>query len=367
MGLSKNARASPYVQELSALLTSKMPCEQAVRVAERMGLDLSRCFLHREAHRQGLKAQAARAEHLAQIQTWEGIQQVATQTPSRVAEPFTLILEIDAWNIRERDSWGLTEELRAQGQAVSRWHWVYVGTVFRLDHRGQTSTGRALISRRAYALTCLGIEELSSQLHREAVACGLGEAKEVLIIADGALWIWNIAKDRFPMARQRLDLYHAEEHLWAVAHELHGKGTPEARAWVEPLLKRLRHDESPAVIASLKEIQPTLSEGLQKKVQTEMDYFAHNENRLKYREIVVARQAVEEGKATAAQEAKAREPLGSGAIKSTCRQYQCRFKRTGQFWTQTGDEALMCLETFWRNDRWHLLYPHSKPTSPALN
>jgi len=53
------------------------------------------------------------------------------------------------------------------------------------------------------------------------------------------------------------------------------------------------------------------------------------------------------------------EPLGSGAIESTCRQYQCRFKRPGQFWTREGDEALMCLETFWRNGRWHILFPHS--------
>jgi hypothetical protein len=26
-----------------------------------------------------------------------------------------------------------------------------------------------------------------------------------------------------------------------------------------------------------------------------------------------------------------------------------------------GDEALMCLETFWRNGRWHVLFPHVPP------
>jgi hypothetical protein len=31
-----------------------------------------------------------------------------------------------------------------------------------------------------------------------------------------------------------------------------------------------------------------------------------------------------------------------------------------------GDEALLCLETFWRNGRWHELYPHAK-TNVALN
>jgi hypothetical protein len=39
---------------------------------------------------------------------------------------------------------------------------------------------------------------------------------------------------------------------------------------------------------------------------------------------------------------------------------------TGQFWSQTGDEALMCLETFRRNKRWHILFPHSK-SDPSKN
>ena len=38
----------------------------------------------------------------------------------------------------------------------------------------------------------------------------------------------------------------------------------------------------------------------------------------------------------------------------------------GQFWSQAGDEAPMCLETFWRNDRWHLLFPHTS-FNPARN
>jgi hypothetical protein len=33
-------------------------------------------------------------------------------------------------------------------------------------------------------------------------------------------------------------------------------------------------------------------------------------------------------------------------------------KRCGQFWSTIGDEALLCLEVLWRNDRWDLLFPH---------
>ena len=367
LGLGRKAPASPYVQEISALLVSKMPVEQAVLVAERLGLDLSRCGMHQEAHRQGLKAQDWRAQFVGQLDTWEQIQQLAgAAAEGPPVQPFTMVIEIDAWDIRERDDWGETKTLRAQGKKPERWHWVYMATVFRLDHRGQTAGNRAVITQRGYAATRLGIEALSAQLYREALARGLGQAQLVLIIADGALWIWNLAKDRFPHARQQLDLFHAEEHLWAVAHDLHGKGTPQAQAWVAPLLQQIRDDQTVAVIAALTELKPRLLEAQQAKVQTQIDYFQHNAHRMKYKEVLDARLACEQGQATREQKQLANRPVGSGAIESACRQYQCRFKRTGQFWTTAGDEALMCLETLWRNGRWQELYPHARP-SIALN
>lgn len=365
LGLGRKAPASPYVQEISALLVSKMPAEQAVLVAERLGLEFSRCGLHQEAHRQGLKAQELRTQFVAQLDTWEQIQQVASaaaEGPS--TQPFTLVIEIDAWDIRERDNWGKTKELREAGEKLDRWHWVYMATVFRLDHRGQTAGKRAVITQRGYAATRLGLEALSAQLYREALARGLGQAQLVLLIADGALWIWNLAKDRFPDARQRLDLFHAEEHLWEVAHYLYGHGTPQAQAWVAPLLQQVRDDQTVAVIATLSELKARLLQAQQKKIQTQIEYFEHNLDRMKYKEILEARDACEKGKATEQQKQLANHPVGSGAIESACRQYQCRFKRTGQFWTTVGDEALMCLETLWRNGRWEQLYPHAKSSIP---
>ena len=134
-----------------------------------------------------------------------------------------------------------------------------------------------------------------------------------------------------------------------------------------PPCSTLRNDDSPGVIQSLKELQPRLAQSLQEKVQKQITYFENHDHRLEYREILRARQAVQQGTATPAQQLKANEPLGSGAVESTCRQYQCRFKRTGQFWSTAGDEALLCLETCWRNGRWHELFPHAKITSPQRN
>jgi len=52
-------------------------------------------------------------------------------------------------------------------------------------------------------------------------------------------------------------------------------------------------------------------------------------------------------------------------VEATCAQYQCRFKRTGQFWSPAGDEALLCLDTFWRNERWPLLFRAHPPRQPV--
>ncbi|HEY9172167.1 MAG TPA: hypothetical protein VI136_07785 [Verrucomicrobiae bacterium] len=91
----------------------------------------------------------------------------------------------------------------------------------------------------------------------------------------------------------------------------------------------------------LDEVLPRLRGTRRATVQAERNYLENNRDRLDY------------------QGAQARgEPLGSGAMESTCKQYQTRFHRSGQFWTTEGDEGLMCLETFWRNGRWSLLFPH---------
>ena len=100
----------------------------------------------------------------------------------------------------------------------------------------------------------------------------------------GGLWLegpaWSGVGD--------LDLFHAEEHLWAVAHDLHGKGTPQAQAWVAPLLQQIHDDQTVAVIATLAELKPSLLEAQQKKIQTQIEYFEHNADRMKYKEILEA-------------------------------------------------------------------------------
>jgi hypothetical protein len=321
-------------------------------VVERLaGVKISAATLGRQARQQGQRAQEKRQALDQQMSGPEGRGQQDRDLQMQLPlEPFTLIIELDAWNIRERDVWGESAAHRTRGEEPSRWHWVYGGTCFRLGQRGETAGGRATILSRGYAMTRGGIEALREQIWAEASRRGLGRAHEVLIVADGAVWIWNLAGDRFPGARQRVDFYHVSEHLWTLAHTLHPEDEVAARAWVEPLLTKLKADESCAVITELEQLRPRLEGTAGEQLEREINYLQTHRQRLDY------------GTAQARGE-----PLGSGAMESTCRQYQCRFKRPGQFWSQIGDEALLCLETFRRNGRWHLLFPHAIPSDPSKN
>lgn len=345
LGLEDTAGYSPAVQAMAALLASKMPVEDASVVLEHLtGIQLPRATLDREARRQGERAQRLRTQM---------DQQAATGKPQLelTLEPYQMIIQMDAWNIRERDGWGKSAALRRAGQEPERWHWVYTGTCFRLDHRGQTAGGRPVISERGFVSTRLGMDALREQLHAESLRRGLGQAAGALVIGDGAVWIWRLADDRFPQARQRLDFYHAVQHLVAVGRALFGEDKVKFKAWIKPLVHQLKHHSAIKVIRQLEE---TLA-GLQGQpavaaVTREVRYFREHEKRMDYR--AGARRS---------------EPIGSGAIEATCRQTQCRFKRPGQFWSQQGDEALLCLETFWRNHRWHLLFPHTSSSTLAKN
>ena len=347
LGLSEAGSASPSVQEMAALVASKMPIQEASAVLERLtGVKLPPATLDREARRQGQRAQQKRRQLDEQMRTAQSVEQMLPLPQAS----FTLVIELDAWNIRERDEWGRSTALRRQGREPERWHWVYGGTCFRLDQRVKSDRGRPCILSRGTVMTRQGVEGLRDQLFAEAQRHGLAQAAKVLVVADGAVWIWNLTTDRFPQAHQRLDYYHASEHLWAVAHALHPEDEGAARQWIEPLLQQLQSGQAPAVLNDLRALANRLRKKKRQAVATHLAYLASHEQRMDY---AAARRAGE--------------PEGSGAMESTCRQYQCRFKRGGQFWSRDGDEALMCLETFWRNGRWHLLFPHIRQQNPRRN
>lgn len=117
LGPDDTAGYSPAVQDRAALLASKRPVQEARPVlAHFTGIPLPRATLDREARRQGERAQRLRPQ----------LDQPAATDPNQRAltrEPYQMILQLDAGNIRERDAWGQRAARRRPGREPERWHW----------------------------------------------------------------------------------------------------------------------------------------------------------------------------------------------------------------------------------------------------
>jgi len=338
-GLAANQTMSPALEERICFTATMTPSfEKAAAVAAKWGSPVDDATIHHHVAQAGARAEVQaeeRVERALEVQT--RVEVVAQAKAEAPRGEFSLVLMLDGWMIRERgEQWGLKPpEIKAERVA---WREMKSAIVFRLDQRAQTQSGRPMILEKFYVAQRGDPEDLGRRLYAEALRRGLNQAAKVYVVADGGVWIWNLVDDRFPEAIGVLDFYHASGHLWAVAHALFGEDGPEARTWVEPLLHQLAHGGEAGVLRTLEDLLHLCrqsDEERQKVIEREAAYFQS------HREHVHYQQRQREGC-----------PKGSGAMESTCSQYQDRFKRTGQFWTLAGEHHLLALELARRNQDW---------------
>lgn len=168
--------------------------------------------------------------------------------------------------------------------------------------------------------------EFGWRIYAEAARRGLKRAAQVVIIGDGAPWIWNLADEHFPGAVQVVDLYHAREHLADLSKSLYGADTKPAKQWyaarrsdldqgaIEVLLRRMRRLRPKTLLA-------------QETLRREINYFATNKERMRYAKFRALGLFV-----------------GSGVIEAGCRTIiGQRLKESGMFWSVRGANAIIAL------------------------
>jgi hypothetical protein len=64
-------------------------------------------------------------------------------------------------------------------------------------------------------------EQFGRRIYLESWNRGSSRAQKLVVMGDGAEWIWNLADQHFPGAVQIVDLYHARQHLWELVRRLH--------------------------------------------------------------------------------------------------------------------------------------------------
>jgi hypothetical protein len=324
-GLAKWARLSPeFEQRLAYTGAVSGSYEKAAELSKRWGAQISDDAIHALVQRIGKNN--------------KGVPLPDAPAPQPLEPEFSLVIMIDGWMARQRGvDWGAKPELSFQ-ERVS-WKEVKSAIVYRLEERAKNAAGRGmLIEKKVVAVAPdTDLVTLGAMIQEQATRSGMIRAKEVFVVADGALWIWNLIKDRFQKATKTLDFYHGSQHLWSLAQHLYPENANEAQAWVNSLLQQLIHNPEHRVVQTLEQLlsnHPT-----DPIVQREVNYFQNHRDHLNYADLA-ARDA----------------PIGSGSMESACSQFQDRLKRRGQFWSPCGLSNILAIDVAVKNDTLQFLW-----------
>ncbi len=124
-----------------------------------------------------------------------------------------------------------------------------------------------------YVVSFEAAAAFARQVYVEAARRGLHQAAEVIVLGDGAEWIWNHIADLCDNPIEVLDFYHASEHVWAAGQALHGEGTPETEQWVERRLDELLEEGPDALVSSLWRAADEASGEARQALINEINYF----------------------------------------------------------------------------------------------
>jgi len=124
-------------------------------------------------------------------------------------------------------------------------------------------------------------EQFWPRIYAEAVRRGLKRAGRVIVVGDGAAWIWNISDEHFYDAIQIIDLYHARQHLTELAKSVYGQATTKANDWAAGRSQQLDEGNIEAVPSALRRRRPR-DEPAQKAVHRTLHYFQSKAKRMRY-------------------------------------------------------------------------------------
>lgn len=321
LGVPARARMSAGLEAWAARLGGVTDFREAAELlAEYTGVALGAETVRRQTERVGAALADAEDAVLATVeQTREPVGHI---DPA----PGDLVVELDGVMVRYQDGW----------------HEVKVGVVGGVVDRAATAL--------SYTAAREGPDRFGPRLVAEAARrgalevvgwdgplCGRGLAylRRVVVLGDGARWIWELAAEHFGDRVEIVDFYHASQHLWDVARALYPDDPPAQAAWAHPLARRLRDEGIAPIHDALAGAAAPAGSPAADLLRRERAFFRANADRMAYPAFQ------EQGL-----------PIGSGAVESAARHViQLRMKRPGMRWADAGGRAIAALRAHLRSGR----------------
>jgi hypothetical protein len=216
------------------------------------------------------------------------------------------------------------------------WRELKVGTIFDVEMRLERNPQTGELDKMAHGVNVhytaiLGTkDDFKPALWALAVQHDLPTARNRSVVADGALWIWDVVEDSCPDGQQVVDWFHAVEHLSEAAHALcpNPDDAVKRNRWLKTYKAHLYMGHIHKIIAVLNlRGFPQLA-----------TYFERHQRRMQYLEFR------EQGL-----------PIGSGTVESGVKQFKQRLSGTGMRWnSDNADRMLVIRAAVLGNDFHHL-------------
>jgi hypothetical protein len=310
LGLAPRARLSAgldaWVVELGAETSFR---DGAGRLERLTGLKVSAETVRQHTEAVGATLEVSQQAAMAEV--------ARTREPAQALDPApgTLVVETDGVMVRYLDGWhevklGLVAG-QVEGELVVP---SYVAARASAERFGPRLLAEA--ARRG------ALEVIAWQ--GSVTGRGLAVLPKVVVLGDGAVWIWNLAAEHFGERFEIVDYYHATEHIWVLAKAFYGEGTPKAKRWAQRQCRRLLTQGAGPLLRALRAIKGC-SPAVAPVLRREEGYFRNNAARMDY--PTFRKQGL---------------PIGSGAVESEAKRLvQQRMKRPGARWSDAGAQAVL--------------------------
>ena len=212
-----------------------------------------------------------------------------------------------------------------------------VGVIFWQKAHQKKKGKRGVVRQREYVATLKSREEFRERVCQFYQQIVNRKTPQIIVIGDGAHWIWDMAREEFPGCWEILDFYHLSEYVWSVAKAGYPSKEEAQKKWVKEQEKLLQQSQWQQVIINSHQFRSKRKDLSQAITDLER-YLTNNRTRIDYKRYL------EEGLM-----------IGSGVVESSNRRVVTqRLKQAGMHWSKSGAEGVMALRAVYlsNSNRW---------------
>lgn len=337
------ASLSPGLRRMTARAAAAQPFAQATDLlAELAGVSLSVKRVERTAEADG----AAAAERVRAESQAIASGAVAVLPPATL--PDKLYLAVDGTGVpmvpaATQDRAGKHPDGRARTREVKL---ACLFTQTTVDDRGRPVRDPDSTS---YLASFAPAAEFATLAHAEARRRGADHIRQLVVLGDGAPWIWNLATAILPEATQIVDLYHAREHLHDLAKLLAPALGDTRPAWLADRLSDLDDGDIETLVHTAEQLPLPDPDAIAERT-TALAYFTTNAQRMRYAYFHGLGMFV-----------------GSGAVEAGCKAViGQRLKLSGMRWNIPGATGILTPRCHQASDRFEHIWsrPHNQTPAP---